>query len=224
MPKVSDDHKERRRAQILEAARGCFARHGYEGATVAKLEEATGLSRGAIFNYFENKQALFVELALESSLRLTDLWLEHGHRALFEELLKEDPDWLAVQLEAVRRIRTDPEFKRQLAAHERELEKTRPARLERLQALGVRQDFRLDDIALFLSVVANGIALQISTGDRLPDVDVMVSLLETGVGPRKGGKATGRERATTLRGVRGDHGNVRRAAGGSRSSGKSARP
>jgi AcrR family transcriptional regulator len=224
MPKVSDDHKERRREQILEAARVCFARHGYEGATVAKLEEATGLSRGAIFNYFENKQALFVELALESSLRLTDLWLEHGHRALFEELLEEDPDWLAVQLEAVRRVRTDPEFKRQLAAHEQELEQTKPARLEQLQALGVRQDFSLDDVALFLSIVANGIALRISTGDRLPDVDVMVSLLETGVGPRRGGKAPGRERPTTVRGLRGDHGNGRCTAGGSRSGGETPRP
>ena len=60
VPKISEEQREARRQEILTAAQQCFARHGYEGATVVRLEEATGLSRGAIFNYFPNKQALFV--------------------------------------------------------------------------------------------------------------------------------------------------------------------
>src|SRR5215211_1307211 len=100
MPKVSEEHKEQRRAAILEGARTCFARHGYEGATVARLEQETGLSRGAIFNYFENKEALFVALAVESSERLGRIWLEQGFRALLEAVAQEDPEWLSVQLEA----------------------------------------------------------------------------------------------------------------------------
>ena len=112
MPKVSEEHKERRREQILDGARRCFARHGYEGATVARLEQEIGLSRGAIFNYFPNKDALFVELALETSKRLTDIWLQRGlpRRARCDRA--EDPDWLAVQLESTRRIRTDAEFRK----------------------------------------------------------------------------------------------------------------
>ena len=42
MPKVSEDHLAARRAQILDGARRCFAEHGYEGATVRRLEEAIG--------------------------------------------------------------------------------------------------------------------------------------------------------------------------------------
>ena len=38
MPKVSEAHLDARRAEILEGARRAFARHGYEGATVARLE------------------------------------------------------------------------------------------------------------------------------------------------------------------------------------------
>ena len=60
MPKVSREHVEARRAQILEGARRAFSRYGYEGATVARIEEETGLSRGAIFNYFDGKLDLFV--------------------------------------------------------------------------------------------------------------------------------------------------------------------
>jgi hypothetical protein len=55
MPKISEERRVERREQILEGARRCFAEHGYEGATVVKLEEEIGLSRGAIFNYFSSK-------------------------------------------------------------------------------------------------------------------------------------------------------------------------
>jgi len=115
MPKVSNEHKQRRREEILEAAQRVFARHGYEGATVRRLEEETGLSRGAIFSYFENKDALFVAVVAESSDRLVGIWLERGFRALLDALANEDPDWLSVQFEAARRIRTDPRFGEQVA-------------------------------------------------------------------------------------------------------------
>ena len=41
MPRVSQDQLDARRSEILAAARSCFARYGYEGATVRRLEEAT---------------------------------------------------------------------------------------------------------------------------------------------------------------------------------------
>src|ERR687897_3633596 len=125
MPKVTPEHKERRRREILDAARPCFARHGYEGATVGRLEEATGLSRGAIFNYFENKDALFVAVVAQSSDRLVGIWLERGFRALLDAIVNEDADWLSVQMEATRRIRTDEGFREQVAKLERDVAATR---------------------------------------------------------------------------------------------------
>ena len=111
MPKVTEEHKEARREQILAGAQRAFARHGYEGATVARLEEETGLSRGAIFNYYENKEALFVALVRRSSDRFVEIWLEQGYRALLEAVTHEDPEWLSVQVEAARRVRTDERFR-----------------------------------------------------------------------------------------------------------------
>ena len=69
MPKISEEQLEGRRGEILDAARRAFARHGYEGATVKVLEAESGLSRGAIFHHFRDKEALFLALA------------EHGRRA-----------------------------------------------------------------------------------------------------------------------------------------------
>ena len=188
MPKVSEEHKERRRAQILEGAQRAFARHGYEGTTVAILEEVTGLSRGAIFNYFPNKQAIFLELAIESNKRLTEIWLEQGFRALLEEISHEDPDWLGVQLEAARRVHTDPAFEELVADAETELRAHRQDRLDRLAAQGVRDDVPLEATAVFLSLVANGLALRRTMGDPMPDLDVLAELVERGVAPRRSRK------------------------------------
>src|SRR6059058_567434 len=116
MPKVTQDHLDARRAEILDGARRAFAEHGYDGATVARLEEATGLSRGAIFHYFENKKDLFVELAMEMSTRFGDILVDSGLHAAFRALTAESPEWLAVLIETESRMRHDEDFVRRLEA------------------------------------------------------------------------------------------------------------
>ena len=184
MPKVTAEHKEARREQILAGAQRAFARHGYEGATVSRLEAETGLSRGAIFNYFENKQALFVALVRRSSDRFVEIWLEQGYRALLDAIAHEDPEWLSVQVEAARRVRTDQRFREQI---ERLLEETtgqRESRLERLRGR-TRDDVPIEVIAHFLGTLANGFAFSRVTDDPMPDLDQLMTLIETGVAPRQ---------------------------------------
>jgi AcrR family transcriptional regulator len=183
MPKVSDEHKEARREQILAGAQRAFARHGYEGATVARLEEATGLSRGAIFNYFENKEALFVALVLRSSDRFVEIWLDQGYRALLEAIAHEDPAWLSVQVEAARRVRTDERFREQLRPLDEEVKSRRESRFARLREVA-RDDVPIEVVAAFLGVLANGFAFARVTDDPMPDLDQFMTLIETGVAPR----------------------------------------
>jgi AcrR family transcriptional regulator len=183
MPKVTEEHKEARREQILAGAQRAFARHGYEGATVARLEEETGLSRGGIFNYFENKEALFVSLVRRSSDRFVEIWLEHGYRALLEAIAHEDPEWLSVQIEAARRVRTDPKFAEQITKLLKETEGRRESRYERLRPT-TRDDVPIEVIALFLGVLANGVAFARVTDDPMPNLDELMTLIETGVAPR----------------------------------------
>jgi AcrR family transcriptional regulator len=185
MPKVSEEHKEARREQILVGAQRAFARHGYEGATVARLEEKTGLSRGAIFNYYENKQALFVALVRRSSDRFVEIWLEQGYRALLDAIAHEDPDWLAVQVEAARRVRTDERFREQITKLLAETEERRASRLARLESV-VRDDVPIEVIAQLLGMLANGVAFARVTDDPIPDLGQLMTLIETGVAPRPG--------------------------------------
>ena len=79
---MSQEHLDARRAEILEGARRAFAQHGYDGATVARLEEEIGLSRGAIFHYFDGKLDLFVALANSDNARYQALLAEEGLEAL----------------------------------------------------------------------------------------------------------------------------------------------
>ena len=183
MPKVSAEHKEARREQILAGAQRTFARYGYEGATVARLEEETGLSRGAIFNYFENKEALFVALVRRSSDRFVEIWLEQGYRALLEAVTHEDPEWLSVQVEAARRVRTDERFREQISRLEDDAVQRRELRHARLQEV-TRGDVPIQVIAQFLGMLANGVAFARVTDDSMPDLDQLMTLIETGVAPR----------------------------------------
>ena len=183
MPKVTEEHKEARREQILAGAQRAFARHGYEGATVARLEEATGLSRGAIFNYYESKEALFVALVRRSSDRFVEIWLEQGYRALLEAVTQEDPEWLSVQIEAARRVRTDERFREQIKRLEEDVETERESRFARLRGV-TRDDVPTLVIVQFLGMLANGVAFARITDDEMPDLDQLMTVIETGVAPR----------------------------------------
>ncbi len=78
MPRVTDDHLAARRRQILDGARRCFAEYGYDKATVRRLEQTIGLSRGAIFHHFRDKDTLFFELAREDAERMADVASREG--------------------------------------------------------------------------------------------------------------------------------------------------
>ena len=104
MPKVSSSDLTQRRKDILEGARRCFAEHGYEGATVRRLEEATGKSRGAIFHHFADKENLFLALAREDSRRMADVVAREGLVEVMRDMLAhpERYDWLLTRLEITR--------------------------------------------------------------------------------------------------------------------------
>ena len=185
MPKISDERRAERREQILASARRCFAEHGYEGATVVRLEEATGLSRGAIFNYFGSKEELFVELAMQDTARMSELWVNEGLEAVVREIIELDPDWLGVYLELIQRVRTDPEFRGRIEERQRDVIPVNRARVEEAQRSGeFRDDLEPSELGMFVNLVLNGLALLRAQGDEPPRVELVVSLLEDAIGGR----------------------------------------
>lgn len=63
MPRVRPEHKAERRAQIIAAARACFARAGFHRTTLQDVFAEAGLSAGCVYNYFQSKEELVLAIA-----------------------------------------------------------------------------------------------------------------------------------------------------------------
>ena len=65
MPRVTAEHLAARREQIMVAAETCFSRAGFHKTTMQDIIAESGLSAGAIYNYFRGKDELIESIAHE---------------------------------------------------------------------------------------------------------------------------------------------------------------
>jgi AcrR family transcriptional regulator len=63
MPKVYPEYKEEAKKRILMKAARLFAEQGYHATTMDGIAKAVGVSKGALYLYFDSKETLFAELA-----------------------------------------------------------------------------------------------------------------------------------------------------------------
>ena len=187
MPRVSQDQLDARRREILAGARASFARYGYEGATVRRLEEETGLSRGAIFHHFRDKDSLFLAVAEDDTAAMVETVARHGLVQVMRDLLArahsaEVPGWLGTQLEVSRRLRTDPEFAKRWAARSAAIADATRQRLRRQREAGVlRDDVDVDTLAQFLELAYDGLVLRLATGQPADGLGPVLDLVEEAV-------------------------------------------
>jgi AcrR family transcriptional regulator len=192
---VSQVQLDARRREILAGARTCFARHGYEGATVRRLEEETGLSRGAIFHHFRDKESLFLAVAEDDAATMVMTVAEHGLVQVMRDLLARvadptaEPDaagWLGTQLEVSRRLRTDPEFAKRWAARSEAIAAATRDRLHRQREAGVlRADVPVDVLAQFLELAYDGLMLHLAMGRPADETEAVLDLVEETVRRRR---------------------------------------
>ena len=182
MPKLSAARMDATRDRILAGARRAFARHGYEGATVRVLEAETGLSRGAIFHHFRDKDALFLALAAQDAEEMAAVVAEGGLVEVMRTLPERDAGWLGVQLEVSRRLRTDPAFRRQWTEHLDTMRLATEQRLARGRAGGaVRDDVPIGTLAAFLMLLHDGLVLHLATGMPVEHAAGILRLAEEAV-------------------------------------------
>ncbi|MET0407087.1 MAG: TetR/AcrR family transcriptional regulator [Hyphomicrobium sp.] len=62
MPKLKPDTQRARREHILDAALQCFARGGFHATTMHAICREAGVSPGALYVYFDSKEALIAGL------------------------------------------------------------------------------------------------------------------------------------------------------------------
>jgi AcrR family transcriptional regulator len=185
MPRVSAGHLAARREQILTGARACFSRFGYEGATVRRLEHATGLSRGAIFHHFRDKESLFLELARQDAARMSRVVADQGLVQVMRELLADAAaggsgvSWLGTRLEVSRRLRTDPVFRAEWRQHSEELTRAVQNRLTRQREAGVvRADVPVSVLTQYLELTFEGLVSHLAMGLPADDLRAVLDVVE----------------------------------------------
>jgi AcrR family transcriptional regulator len=62
MPKVTLEYKELVKTRILESAHRVFSQKGYREATMDEIAEGVGLSKPALYRYYQSKEELFREI------------------------------------------------------------------------------------------------------------------------------------------------------------------
>lgn len=83
-PRVTEEYKRQRKLEIIRAARAVFWRKGYLQMVMQDVIDETGLSRGAVYDYFSNKDELFRAVIEDGDIEA---------RTEFDALTQTSPVW-----------------------------------------------------------------------------------------------------------------------------------
>jgi AcrR family transcriptional regulator len=75
-PIVSEEYKEKKKKEILASAFACFAKKGFEAATIDDIVHHSGISKGAIYNYFSSKDDIYLELMRSETLETNNEFIK----------------------------------------------------------------------------------------------------------------------------------------------------
>ncbi|MAG37120.1 MAG: hypothetical protein CL878_12865 [Dehalococcoidia bacterium] len=84
-PKMTEEHAQARRRQILEAACEVLVNKGWRNTTMRDICREAGLSAGAVYNYFPSKEDIIVALGEQS---------EERNRSMLGPAQGEEASWL----------------------------------------------------------------------------------------------------------------------------------
>ncbi|MEA2352169.1 MAG: hypothetical protein QOJ14_583, partial [Thermoleophilaceae bacterium] len=186
-PRLTRDQKRAaNRQRLLDAALEVFSERGYYAATIEEIVEASGLSNGALYYNFRNKEDLFLALfeqriegrieALERTLGPSGDSSEEAAnrvRSAAAQSVREidDPREWAMFLEFVAHAGRTPAFQRKFRTRSRRLRRAFAVAAERAAAdLGGELSVPAEEAALGIAALTHGLAVQrITDPDAVPD-------------------------------------------------------
>jgi TetR/AcrR family transcriptional regulator, transcriptional repressor of aconitase len=72
VPRITDERREARREQVLEAARACLEEHGLEAVSMEMIVARSGLSTGAVYGYFKGKDQIINAVVTEGTAAMAE--------------------------------------------------------------------------------------------------------------------------------------------------------
>jgi AcrR family transcriptional regulator len=73
MPKVSQEHREKIKTQIYEAALKNFSKFGYDQTKMDDIAQSANVSKGTLYLYFQSKEDLFYHMCKQSRQTLIEV-------------------------------------------------------------------------------------------------------------------------------------------------------
>jgi AcrR family transcriptional regulator len=168
------DKRQANRARILQAARKIFAQRGYHGATIEQIAGEAGLSNGAIYYNFANKEDLFFALLDQWRTELlTDLGSalprpgspEPGQSFQDEmnhviDTLKRRREWRLLLFEFVTYAARNPGFRARFAAERQKFKQALASALaERTTAHHLHPVAPPEQLVILVTALVNGLAV-----------------------------------------------------------------
>jgi AcrR family transcriptional regulator len=167
------ERKAETRARLLESAVTVLARRGMERASIDELAEHAGYTKGAFYANFSSKEDLFLamlDVHFADVLGRLDRVLSHDAEleeqaregaASFMEFIGADPDWERLFFDFSSYATRNEAFRVELAGRRAALRDGIAQLLQRrIEELGIEPPVPVDDIAMMLFSMADGVALQ----------------------------------------------------------------
>ncbi len=88
MPRLADAAKSERRQQLVDAAWSCLEHRGFQSLTVDDVCAEAGVSKGAFYTYFDQKQELLLALLDDEAAGIQEIMheLQRAHMSGVERL------------------------------------------------------------------------------------------------------------------------------------------
>jgi len=188
-----EDKRLANRARILQAARTVFAQHGYHGATIGEIAAEAGLSNGAVYYNFANKEDLFLALLDQWRTELiADVQIVAGRpgsagpaHSFQDEMrhvigtLKRGGEWRLLLFEFVTYAAHNPEFRERFAAGRQNFKAALASALaDRIAAHNLQPVVPPERLAVLVSALVNGLALdELTEPGAIPDDLLATALL-----------------------------------------------
>jgi len=184
MPRLTRKEKQAHtRACLMQSAAKVFARRGLQQASIDEVAEDAGFTKGAFYANFKSKEELFLAMlderftqrieGIERVIAGEGSTAEKARRAgdNFVQMLSADREWERLFFEFSAYAARDDDFREELVTRYRTMRDRMAAALEtHSEGQGKEATLPFDQVALMVSVMANGFALEKPLeGEAVPD-------------------------------------------------------
>jgi AcrR family transcriptional regulator len=164
-----EESKQRTRAAVLAAAREVFARDGFHGATLERVAEEAGFTKGAVYSAFDSKADLFLavyEARVAERIARVDMAV-----ADWQRIMRAERSWTAALTEFWVHASRDPQLRDRFAAAHRAWRRA----LGEMIAAAAAADGRTlplpaEKAAVAVMALGNGLALELMLGEDHSDL------------------------------------------------------